>query len=167
MQGAASCQALLAGEEPALGGCHKSSRTRQSFHPGFRTDPKVFLPGLSEEFPPPLTPLICFIFPPLCLPGFQLEAKVRARGGQPIPAMSPTHIGAPREVQKSPRVFGVGWLEWAPNVPNTLPQSGGVPAEPREYPVPLVGDGLVLALLIRHQIGWKEPLQSWGSPICI
>lgn len=74
MQGAASCQALPSGGEPAVGGCHKSSRARQSFHLSFRTDPKAFLPALSEEFPPVLSPLICVIFP-LCLPGFQLEAK--------------------------------------------------------------------------------------------
>jgi len=105
MQGAASCQALLDGGESQV-------LQSQSFHLGFKTDPKAFLPGMSEEFSPGLTPLTCFIFL-LCLPGFQLEAKSSARRGQPIPATSLTHMGGPKKEEESPRVFGLCWLEWA------------------------------------------------------
>lgn len=139
MQGAASCQALLAGGELGIGRCHKSSRARQSFHLSFKMEPKAFLPRLSEEFSPVLTATYLFHLPPLpsWLPA---EAKAQAWGGQPIPATLQTHIGAPKKVQKSPCVFEVCWLEWAPNAPNTHPSGWGVPAESQEYLVPLIGE---------------------------
>lgn len=96
-----------------------------------------------EEFPPVLTPLTCFIFP-LCLPGFQLKAKTGAWGGQPIPVTSLTHMGAPKKVQKR-------CADWSgQQMPQHPLPKLGLPAEPQEYPVLPVRDGLVLVLLVRH-----------------
>lgn len=125
MQGAASCQALLAGGEPGVGGCHKSSRTRQSFHLGFRTDPRVFLPGLSEEFPPLLTPLICFILPPSAFLASSWKQKFEPGEVSPSqPRHQPTSE-RPKRVRKAP--VHLRWAGWSGHrmSPTPSPSLGG------------------------------------------
>lgn len=135
--------ASLAGVEMGIGGVTHAPE----FSPRFETDPITFLPRLSKEFSSVFTPLICFLFP-LCLPGFQLEAKPGAWGAQPIKGTSPAHIRAPQKVQESSQkgsekpLFGVCRLEWAPNIPSS--QSPGTPIPPQEHLLLLGGEGLVL-----------------------
>lgn len=134
MHGAASCQALLARGELGIGGCHKFSRARQSIHLSFRTDPKAFLSGLSEQFSPALTPLTCFIFT-LCLPGFQLEANTQAWGGQPIqPHRQPTSE-LPKRFRKAPVHLGcAGWS--GRHMPPAPTPPAGVPCRVTGIPSP-------------------------------
>lgn len=81
----------LAGVEMDIGGVTSAPE----LSPYFKADPKTFLPRLSKELSSVLTPFICFLFF-FCLPGFQLEAKTGAWGGQCITGTSPAHIRAPR-----------------------------------------------------------------------
>lgn len=112
--------------------------------PHFKTDPKTFLPRLSEEFSSVLTPFILDIYvssSPSAFLTFHLEAKPGARGAQPITGTSPAHIRAPKKVQKFP--FGVCRLEWALNAPS-----------PQEHQFP-------------HRNTWSCWVEKvWCSPHC-
>lgn len=158
MHGAASCQALLARGELGVEGCHKSSRARQSIHLSFRMDPKTFLSGLSEQFSPALTPLTCFIFT-LWLPA---GSKYSSLGRSAHPPTSPTHIGAPKKVQKSPCAFGVCWLEWAPHAPSThSPSRGSLQSHRNTWSCWLE---LVWCSPCSSGMGWTEPSRAGDPP---
>lgn len=97
----------LAAMEMGVGGVTSAPE----LSPPFKTDPKTFLPRLSE-FSSVLTPFILDIYvssSPFAFLTFHLEAKPGARGAQPITGTSPAHIRAPKKVQKFPCLGCADW----------------------------------------------------------
>lgn len=92
----------------------------------------------------------CVIFP-LGLPGFQLEAQSQGRVGQPILPISEP----PKGSEEALCVWGVlvGAGTKCPQHP--LPRLG-LPVEPQEYPVLLVGDAGAHPMHQASERGWME-----------